>query len=105
MSYGQKPHDKQLFHRMVEEIYRMAEGEVSLDKNDVDLLIEAVNHIAATMDYDTLTCYTLTVAACIAGDAYMELPDAKAELVYELMDKAGYEYIIGDGHVLFVKTL
>lgn len=107
MSYGPKPHDKNLFHRMAEEMYRMAEAEVELDKADIDLLIESVNHIAATMDYDTLTCQTLTVAACLNGDmdACLYLGDAKAELVYTLMHDGGYEYIIGDDHALFVKTL
>ena len=100
-------YDKNLFHRMAEEMYRMAEAEVELDRNDVDLAIQAVNHMAATMGYDSITCGSLGVAACGTDmtSAILELPDAKAELVYLLMDDGGYEYIPGDDHVLFVKTL
>jgi len=109
MSYGPKPHDKNLFHRMAEEMYRMAEGASDVDNNDIDLAIESVAWLAANNDYDPIICYALSMAACmVSGDmgvVFNELPDAKAQLVEALMTEAGYEYILGDDHALFVKTL
>lgn len=109
MSYGPKTYDKNLFHRMVEEMYRMAEGGSDVDKKDIDLAIESVAWMAANSEYRGIICYALSVAACMAsndmGVMTYELHDAKAELVGALMDEAGYEYIVGDDHALFVKNL
>lgn len=109
MSYEPKQYDKNLFHRMAEEMYRMAEGGSDVDKKDIDLAIESVAWMAANSEYRGIISYALSVAACIASDdmgvMFNELPDAKAELVGALMDEAGYEYIVGDDHVLFVKSI
>lgn len=100
-------YDKNLFHRMVEELDRMAEEEVELNSDDLSIAIMAIAHMAATMDADHLTASALEVAACNEGDmtdVFEYLPDVLNEHVELIMNKQGFKWTSGDEYEVWVRA-
>ena len=89
-------YDKHLFHRMAEELQRIAEDESEVDRVDFSVAVDAVAHIAANLNCEPFTSLPLEVAACNEGgmgEVFNELPDVKDALVELVMSDRNYTRI------------
>lgn len=91
-------YNKAMFHRMAEELDRIAydvednKGE-HVDEDDMFTTVNALGILALSYD-DDLASLGLCLAACRFGGMYevfQELPDVKERLLEVLLEEQGYE--------------
>ena len=103
-------YNKNMFHRIGEELQRIAEevdvpnGE-HMDDDDMFTVLQALGRIVLQCD-DRLVATAMDLVVCSFGDmpeVFECLPEVKSELLELLLEDDGYEQLTSDYHVSWLK--
>lgn len=101
-------YEKNLFHRLADEAWRIASYEDTSDLDDGDLftMADAMARIVADRNRNALA----VLAGCVfaaslggMGEVFEELPQAKRDLFEYLMGEEGYEFMESDSFSAYVR--